>query len=82
MKCRCRQCGKRLGLRILHLQQKLKCPRCGAFDWQTTPPCNCGMYHFPHRKGGGICMHNPNLTEEDFDNAVAAMRNRKTYNMD
>lgn len=27
-------------------------------------PCTCSWYHFPHRKGGGYCIHNPNITEE------------------
>lgn len=21
--------------------------------------CNCGSYHFPHRTGSGLCIHNP-----------------------
>ena len=26
-----------------------------------TRPCNCDGYWFPHRKGGGYCIFNPNL---------------------
>lgn len=25
----------------------------------TVDRCNCGGYHFPHRKGGGACNHSP-----------------------
>lgn len=23
--------------------------------------CDCGGYHFPHRKGGGACEHSPRV---------------------
>lgn len=26
----------------------------------------CDEYSFPHRRGSGYCIHNPNLTEEDL----------------
>jgi hypothetical protein len=22
-------------------------------------PCTCGAYHYPHRRGGGACVHGP-----------------------
>lgn len=28
--------------------------------WRATRlKCECGGYHFPHRKGGGACIHSP-----------------------
>jgi len=27
-------------------------------------PCNCPRYTWPHRKGGGSCIWNPNSDEE------------------
>ncbi len=26
--------------------------------------CACGAYHYPHRRGSGYCLYNPNLTDE------------------
>lgn len=28
-------------------------------SWQRPRPCWCGGYWFPHRKGGGACIHGP-----------------------
>lgn len=35
---------------------KVAAPR----TWRNTRlRCDCGGYHFPHRKGGGACYHGP-----------------------
>ena len=36
-----------------------KRPKCGYrrkfYTKKYGPPCECGVYHFPHRKGSGLC---------------------------
>lgn len=57
-----------------------RCPRCRGERWRLDtyratkergrgPTCwpgrgGCNGYPFPHRRGSGLCWHNPNLTEE------------------
>lgn len=33
----------------------------GSRRWQRNRrlKCGCGGYHFPHRRGGGMCFHSP-----------------------
>jgi hypothetical protein len=35
---------------------------------EAPKPCRCCGYSFPHRKGSLFCDHNPNLTEDDWNN--------------
>lgn len=76
---RCRHCERRRTLaRPLHLYSAERLPQCcGRRDWRPDKyrqrrevgegaprPCRCPQYHFPHYKGRGMCIHNPNVTEE------------------
>lgn len=47
-----------------------KPPRSAAY-WRKhqEQKCQCGGYHFPHRKGGGACHHG---TRADYYAAVRA----------
>lgn len=36
--------------------------------------CNCGYYHHPHRRGGGWCIHNPRLTDQDLEDMQQSRR--------
>lgn len=31
--------------------------------WGNGNTCDCGGYHFPHRKGSKFCYHNPNAEQ-------------------
>jgi len=81
---RCGACRSRRSLRreLWQYVRPPKCRCCGAVDWRLDmsrtkewltrtgvfDTCDCGEYHFPHRKGGGVwCVHHPTgPTEEDF----------------
>lgn len=55
-----------------------KCPSCGARKWHVDkyrvrkemgwkPMCNCGGYHFYHRKGSKFCYHHPNAEQHHVE---------------
>lgn len=51
---RCRSCGKRAGYNVDHWRR---------LHERGKPPCRCQWYHHPHRRGSGLCMHNPKVDE-------------------
>ena len=73
---RCWRCGARQTLPKpwweYAREDKRRCRRCGRsslFLDKTRDRrnknyqeilCGCGAYHYPHRKGSGICSHGPN----------------------
>lgn len=76
---RCRCClARRTLTRSLRSSTRLpRCRDCGARDYRVDTyrqrhergaraprPCSCPEYHFPHRRGSGMCQWNPNVTEE------------------
>lgn len=71
----CRKCGARNYRRDEH---RNKVGRGGKHN----EVCRCPNYFsakgaFPHRKGAGLCEHNPNLTEQDFEAMQQSMLSRR-----
>lgn len=55
-----------------------KCQKCGNKKWRIdkwriknelgiNPSCDCGAYHFRHRKGGGYCYYHPDAEMRDIE---------------
>lgn len=76
VRCSRERCKQRRTLKR-HPHQYIIVPRCKgcggtAYRIDTyrrdverqVKPCTCSQYHFPHRRGAGLCIHNPNVTEE------------------
>lgn len=58
---RCRRCG--------HNHYYVDKHRTTKERGKGVKACQCGrtgfgLYHFPHRRGGGMCQHNPKLTKK------------------
>lgn len=70
--CRCRRCDVRKTL-PRHPDNYIRVPKCfcGSDEWRVdyyrihtewgVKGCDCQGYEFPHRRGGGWCLHNPEL---------------------
>lgn len=67
---RCHQ-RKSLARRPQDYIRQPKCPACGARRWyidryrlriemDRKQSCDCGGYHFIHRRGSKYCYHHPN----------------------
>jgi hypothetical protein len=73
---RCVRCEARKTLSRLWTEY-LRPPKCGvcgyprlypcpdrlASKWGRKHGCNCGGYHFKHRKGSKFCHENPNVEQ-------------------
>jgi len=74
--CRCVSCGDRHVLRLQpdEYTRPRQCRHgCRAplrIDWYRMAaewhrkPCRCDGYSFPHARGRGYCMHNPELSAD------------------
>jgi len=84
--CRCSNCRTRRSLRRRpadYIRQPA-CAVCGKRNWYIdryrikvemaySRSCNCGGYHFIHRKGSKYCDHHPNVEQnqgERYDTAT------------
>lgn len=68
---RCSRCQKRFSFRRHWQTYKRfkKCDRCGSLNFYVDKTrmrrdnaklsCWCDAYHYPHRRGSGICAHGP-----------------------
>jgi hypothetical protein len=63
-RCRCTRCDKRRALRLPpdEYLRPPKCTRCGNRRYYVVPQrggqvCDCGGYHFKHRRGSKWCKH-------------------------
>lgn len=81
---RCRACWARrtLSMMVSEYVRPPKCRKCGATKMFFCKDrvasrhgrklkCNCGGYHFPHRKGSKHCHENPNVEAHWLERAQA-----------
>lgn len=76
-KCRGRRTLSRHPDEYLRKPPRCRTPGCKSHDYtvdtyrtrrergpKAPRPCRCYNYSFPHRRSGGYCCHNHNLTED------------------
>ena len=77
---RCLKCGARRSLKrkIKNYIIIPSCRTCGAhsyyldtwrikYEMGIGPSCDCGAYHFRHRKGSGYCYYHPEAEKRDIE---------------